>query len=241
MLPLVSETYFPISRNTQPAPTVHKMTKSSRRKASKKYSPLHFTRLSMLLTLRRPEAAARLLKSQHNATTPLLKLPAELRLQIYEELIPEGHRIRTRILDEPSVISPLLICRQIKNEITPVFWSRAVICLDLYRSSGVAKINLRSLQKLNPPTSFYGVEIHDIILCALQKGIRSRGTLDIEIGRCAGPAPFHFGNGHSMDSISRVVPCKCFFADRFLRHWSEQCDDGKMSVGDLRILVDILR
>ncbi len=69
-------------------------------------------------------------RKQQNAETPLLRLPTELKLQIYEDVV--GNTCVKILDDRPrwgnTAIGFLQVCRTMRNDISPIYWTRIDVC-----------------------------------------------------------------------------------------------------------------
>lgn len=84
--------------------------------------------------------------------SPLLTLPAELRIQIYEQLLPviicfgPDRRLDGRCLRETMGTPPIMkVCRQLREELKPIVLgdSGVVHCIHLFRHSDYVKYDSR--------------------------------------------------------------------------------------------------
>ena len=73
----------------------------------------------------------RKVREDANRCQGFLRLPAELRNQIYELVIPSGHEIKQTNYQRYQLPACLHVCRYVREEVLPIFYGRNLVIIIL--------------------------------------------------------------------------------------------------------------
>lgn len=135
----------------------------------------------------------RVSREETNRRQGLLRLPAELRNQIYDYLVPFGKSIAgddMRCKQQP-LPALLHVCRQTREDISPIFYGRNIVTINLLHLTlhKWSNIRMRSAANLLPDagtTCWRRLQVKSSSRCFHDDGYAKLTNMEVEINRMQG-------------------------------------------------------